>query len=153
MPPLTIAIEDETIPFICEDFSLFKRTLQESRALDDNVIPKLNALTTRSADVKQSCRFFEQSLNVAYRERERLISRCLRIRGDKLAEKRAHLEARPDDADLRNSLLLEESQRSAVQREFTVEEILRERTHSVFQQRCLVHTTIRDFWKVQQKMD
>ncbi|KAI8593504.1 hypothetical protein BDZ88DRAFT_448471 [Geranomyces variabilis] len=107
---LPTPIDDNTIPSICEDFSYFKKALQESRSLDDNATPRLNALTTRSPDVKESCMFFENALNSAYRDRERLIAGCLKISRDKIAQKRARLEADPANQDLRAAITVDESE-------------------------------------------
>ncbi|KAJ3157020.1 hypothetical protein HDU89_002430 [Geranomyces variabilis] len=146
---LPTPIDDDTIPSICEDFSYFKKTLQESRSLDDNATPRLNALTTRSPDVKESCMFFENALNSAYRDRERLIAGCLKISRDKIAQKRARLEADPANQDLRAAITVDESEQRAIASQFTVEEILRERTAAVFKSRCRGIATTKDLFLLQ----
>ncbi|TPX59656.1 hypothetical protein SpCBS45565_g07671 [Spizellomyces sp. 'palustris'] len=140
---------DPTInPSVCEDFSIFKRVLKDLRSLDDNVVPRLNALITRSVDLNKSCRAFYEQLDESYRHRERLISKCKHLTDERIATKRKQLEEQPNDTDLKLSIQADEAKARAINAEFTVEEILRERTSEVFKARCWGTLVSKDFWKV-----
>ncbi|KAI8817908.1 uncharacterized protein EV422DRAFT_197097 [Fimicolochytrium jonesii] len=143
-------LDDRAITTVCQDYSLFKRTLQQSRILEDNIIPRLNGLTTRQPNFRESCQRFEDTLQAAYRSRERLIAECLRVRDERISKNRAKLGpySPEDDSDLSNEIAHDEGQRRAIEREFTVEEILRSRTSNVFKTRCADSTIIKDFWDV-----
>ncbi|KAI9000299.1 caffeine-induced death protein 2-domain-containing protein [Gaertneriomyces semiglobifer] len=119
---------------VCENMSVFKDVLKRLRAFDDNVIPRLNALTTRTENSSKSCQAFYEELQTAYRTRETLISHCVRHNSEKLAMRRSH--ARQDDSTSSMDIATDEARLRAIKVEMTVEAIIRERTAEVFKARC-----------------
>ncbi|RKO93189.1 hypothetical protein BDK51DRAFT_38047 [Blyttiomyces helicus] len=104
---------------------------QEARALDDNIVPRLNTLTTRSPDLKE-------------------------VGGGGSgwgAEKRKTLASDPENADLNRSIQVDEAQRRQIQSEWTVEEIVRDRTREVFRARCRGTSLPKDFWAARRNAD
>ncbi|KAI8810976.1 caffeine-induced death protein 2-domain-containing protein [Cladochytrium replicatum] len=120
----------------CLELSFFKATLKEARILDDNMTPKLNALTTRSTDLDRSCSSFLEQLKVAYASRDRFINRCVKVMRNEVSQRKEALASDPNSRSTKASILVAEAQLRAMENEFTVEEILRDRTWSLFHSRC-----------------
>ncbi|KAJ3093160.1 Coiled-coil domain-containing protein 58 [Quaeritorhiza haematococci] len=127
---------DELDDFACLDLTYFKKALRDARRLDDNIIPRLNGLTTRSPDVKASCEEMKEQLQRSYKSRERFISRCLKVADAQISEKKASLDKDPTNMPLKLSLQVDETQRGQIANEFTVESIIRDRTIGIFRDRC-----------------
>ncbi|KAI8928119.1 caffeine-induced death protein 2 [Entophlyctis helioformis] len=142
---------------VCGDLNYFKQLLRTARAIDDNVIPKLNALTTR-ADRAESCRTFFQTLEEAYTERSSMIRQCLALFDGRIAEskaQRAMLTQGPQTAAagtivaLDSQIRTDEMMKRQIQSEQTIEDIVRSRTHDVFASRCRgVPGTAAHIWAV-----
>merc|ERR1712179_698622 len=114
---------------ICHDFFLFQDSLKKLRVLDDKIIYTLNSsLPTDSFktafDGEQSCKQLHTQLMNSYSSREESINRCIEETALKVQKLRR-----------------EQSLLRQFQTELSVEEIIKERTLKVFNERC------RNFYK------
>jgi hypothetical protein len=73
----------------CLDLTFFKSTMKNLRKFDDNIIPAINAQTTRCSSIKEACAKFKQEIQDNYDIRDKLLSNCI----EKL---QAHVEVCPD---------------------------------------------------------
>ncbi len=65
---------------LCYDLTDFKLWLKEARRMEDNIIPQLNALTTRNADhAQQACDTFQRSIQESHQSRKAMIRQCTEL--------------------------------------------------------------------------
>merc|ERR1711928_229796 len=131
---------------ICHDFFLFQDSLKKLRVLDDKIIYTLNSsLPTDSFktafDGEQSCKQLHNQLMNNYSAREGSISRCIDEAATKVQALRKEKLERPNEISVLQNLRREQSSLRQLQTELSVEEIIKERTLKVFNERC------RNFYK------
>ncbi|CAG8603060.1 20418_t:CDS:2 [Cetraspora pellucida] len=113
----------------CYNLTYFKDIMKEYRKIDDNIILRMNTTDTHS---EQACAEFFKQLTKAYSKREQIINQCLK----ELEKKQKALIDDPYDNDLKNQMFVEESKRRMIGNEITVEEIVRDRSLTVFKNKC-----------------
>ncbi|RIB05937.1 caffeine-induced death protein 2 [Gigaspora rosea] len=125
--------EIEVDSSICYNLTYFKDLMKEYRKIDDNIILRMNTTDTHS---EQACAEFFKQLTKAYSKRGQIINRCLKIIDQELEKKQKALADDPYDNDLKNQMFVEESKRRMISNEITVEEIVRDRSLTVFKNKC-----------------
>ncbi|KAJ3217181.1 Coiled-coil domain-containing protein 58 [Clydaea vesicula] len=129
---------------ICEDLSNFFGTLGGLRKLDDNIIPKLNALTTRSTDLANSCSVYKLMLQENYTKREQLLKGCIEYTKNELEKENAVNNDESKNKTLTKIEVLERNKNieliqkklDKMESEFRVEDIIRDRALEIFKKRC-----------------
>ncbi|XP_068249295.1 protein MIX23 isoform X2 [Palaemon carinicauda] len=116
-------------------------TLRTMRAIDDKIVYQLNLATpTQSfrevSDPTQHCKSFYDQLNEIYEARNTLIHRCLDESYGAIRLAKTEVEKNRDDARAVRNLRTEQNRMRDLQNEMTVEEIVRERSLKVFEERC-----------------
>ncbi|KAH6579979.1 hypothetical protein BASA61_009967 [Batrachochytrium salamandrivorans] len=133
---------DET----CSDLGFIKKLLKTARSIDDNVIPKLNGLSTR-ADHTASCQQFFEALSDSYLQRNRLIHSCIDIVDTRIANSKNSISQ--GNSTLQPLTRSDEILKQQLVSELTVEDIVRSRTHRIFTDRCRsVSGTSADIWSI-----
>ncbi|EGF77973.1 hypothetical protein BATDEDRAFT_27119 [Batrachochytrium dendrobatidis JAM81] len=128
----------------CSDLSFLKQLLKTARSIDDNIIPKLNGVTTR-ADRTESCQIFFQALHDSYQQRHRLIHQCIDYIDDRI-DKSKDMPSTMDSI-VRQKMRLNHVLKLQLESELTVESIVRSRTQAVFNSKCRgVPKTLDNIW-------
>ncbi|RIA89191.1 caffeine-induced death protein 2 [Glomus cerebriforme] len=126
----------------CYNLSYFKDLMKEFRKIDDNIMLKMNTTDTHSKD---ACADFFKKLADAYQKREYVINKCLKILDAELEKKQKALDDDPFDSNLKNQMFVDESKRRMINNEFTVEDIVRERSLTVFKNKCRLFHIPKEF--------
>ncbi|XP_045137728.1 protein MIX23-like [Portunus trituberculatus] len=129
---------DAPTPLSCQDIT---DTLRAMRTIDDKIIYELNLATPtqsfRSAvDPRTHCQELYTQLNKMYSERGSLISQCEDEARGKLRAMQGQLASKRDDPAFMRKLRSEQSKVRELQNETTIEEIIRERSLKVFEEKC-----------------
>nr|XP_045602914.1 protein MIX23-like isoform X1 [Procambarus clarkii] len=123
----------------CEDIT---DTLQAMRAIDDKIIYELNVATPTQSfrnevDPSIHCKsLYDQILNKIYDQRDSMIETCLSESKMKLRSIQLEASHKLDDPRILRRLRTEQSKIRELQNEVTIEEIIRERSLKVFEERC-----------------
>ncbi|XP_042890825.1 protein MIX23-like isoform X2 [Penaeus japonicus] len=122
----------------CEDIT---DTLREMRAIDDKIIYELNLATPTQSfrnevDPRTHCKTLHDQLENTYQQRGSLIEHCMTEAREKVRQMREEVANRRDDSKFMRSLRSEQSRIRELQNEMTIEEIVRERSLKVFEERC-----------------
>jgi hypothetical protein len=67
---------------LCYDLTEFKQWLKEARRMEDNIIPQLNALTTKD---KAACDAFQRSIKASHQSRKAMIHHCTELLTQRLS--------------------------------------------------------------------
>ncbi|KAL3894353.1 MAG: hypothetical protein SGCHY_005326, partial [Lobulomycetales sp.] len=70
-------MDPEELLDICLDLTFFKQRIKELRRFDDNVIPEINARTTRAANRAEECQKIKSQMSENYRQRDELLASCI----------------------------------------------------------------------------
>ncbi|XP_037774191.1 coiled-coil domain-containing protein 58-like isoform X2 [Penaeus monodon] len=116
-------------------------TLKEMRAIDDKIIYELNLATPTQSfrnevDPRIHCKTLYDQLDNTYQRRGALIEHCMSEAREKVRQMREDVATKRDDAKFMRSLRNEQSKIRELQNELTIEEIVRERSLKVFEERC-----------------
>ncbi|KAJ1972227.1 hypothetical protein H4R35_004794 [Dimargaris xerosporica] len=128
----------------CRNLSHFKEYMKELRRLDDNIMIRLNSTNTHSA---AACAELFERLSQAYIRREKAINYCLEVLDGQLTAKQQALDHGMGNASARSALYADDTKRRMIANEFTVEDIVRERSLRVFRDRCRLFTIPEEFEK------
>jgi len=125
----------------CTDFSEFKESLKALRLIDDKIIYKLNTSVPTDSfkhevDAEASCRDLYSQLNKVYKVRDDAIKKCIGEVSDKVKELREQKNKDPDNFDILRSLRKEQTSLRLMQGELSVEEVVKQRSFKVFNERC-----------------
>eukprot|EP00842_Homolaphlyctis_polyrhiza_P002480 jgi/Hompol1/3232/HPOL_006417-RA len=102
-------LKDTAAACSLQELGFFKKLIKASRAIDDNVIPRFNGLSTR-ADVDKACTSFFSALTEAYEQRERAIRQCIFLTDDRIQKAKDSINKNPaDEAMLRLQIRMDES--------------------------------------------
>ncbi|XP_071439866.1 protein MIX23 [Hetaerina americana] len=135
----------------CDDFMEFQEALKKMRELDDKIIYTLNtSLPTESfkanVDATTTCKDLYGQLQNNYQHRESSIKRCISVVADKVRNMKTRRESSPDDVSLLKILRKEQTKLRLLQAELNVEEVVKERSLKVYNERC------RSFFKIPDKV-
>ncbi|KAM7282095.1 protein MIX23 [Ixodes scapularis] len=125
----------------CDDFMAFQEVIKKLRRVDDHIIHTLNTtLPTESFakhhDAPTLCKDLYEQLRRAYAQRDDAIKQCLQQSKDKLNRLQQQRSSQDDDPDIRRKLRKEQSTLRLLQGELNVEEVVRQRSLKVYQERC-----------------
>lgn len=70
-------MDPEELLDICLDLTFFKQRIKELRRFDDNVIPEINARTTRAGNRAEECQKIKSQMSENYRQRDELLASCI----------------------------------------------------------------------------
>ncbi|KAI9099722.1 caffeine-induced death protein 2 [Phlyctochytrium arcticum] len=133
---------------VCEDISLFKKILKDLRSIDDNVVPRLNAVLTRAASPTEACVTFAQQLEQSYESRNRFIGSCVQQNQARAAKAKLAVEE-SDSPEAKMEYLKQQGKVRAMEAELEVERILRQRTSEVYRARCWSTPIKQELWEFQ----
>ncbi|KAJ1921328.1 hypothetical protein H4219_000644 [Mycoemilia scoparia] len=125
----------ELDPSICHNISIFRDIMKRLRKVDDNIILQVNNTNSTSPD---ACRALFEVMANAYTRREEAIRYCTGIIDDDINELKAK-----DKND--SQIYSKEMLKQWVLNERFVEDIVRDRSLSVFKSRCQVFNIPKDF--------
>lgn len=119
-------------------------TLKAMRAIDDKIIYQLNLATPTQSfrgavDPTNHCKTLYGQLNQTYEERGALIDRCLNESRETIRMIKTDAgkpESKRNEGAFTRQLRVEQNRMRDLQNELTVEEIIRERSLKVFEERC-----------------
>ncbi|XP_061613614.1 protein MIX23 [Phyllopteryx taeniolatus] len=139
-----MAAPDRTLN--CEDFSMFQEVLKLMRTMDDRIVHALNTTVptvsfSGKVDATQTCKQLYKSMMEAHLSRDKAIKACITHTSEVVGQLR---EARAKDgADMAvmKQLRKEQTKLKLMQSELNVEEVVNDRSHKVFNERCRIHYT------------
>lgn len=126
----------------CLDIIGFQDYLKRLRTVDDTIILNLNSTVTTSSTAKETekntsnCLLFRNQLNEAYNDRDQVIDVCLaeaRAKVSQLKELKAQNES---DLNVQKELKRHQTRLRMIEKELTVEQIIRDRSLKALQERC-----------------
>ncbi|KAK7083159.1 Coiled-coil domain-containing protein 58 [Halocaridina rubra] len=122
----------------CEDIA---DTLRLMRSIDDKIVYQLNLATPTQSfrgvvDPANHCKGLYDQLNDTYLERGSLIEKCLNESREVIRSVKTEVESKRNDPSLLRKLRTEQNRMRDLQNELIVEEIVRERSLKVFEERC-----------------
>ncbi|EDV24890.1 uncharacterized protein TRIADDRAFT_56277 [Trichoplax adhaerens] len=131
----------EKITINCHNFSQFQDALRTLRKIDDTIIYKLNnSVPTTSfegeVDAGAQCKDLHRQLTAAYVDRENTIRSCIKTVSNRVTTLRDQRDKDPDDLDAMKELREEQWKLRQMQNELGVEEVVRNRSLKVFNERC-----------------
>ncbi|KAM7308847.1 protein MIX23 [Ixodes scapularis] len=123
------------------DRLVLQEVIKKLRRVDDHIIHTLNTtLPTESFakhhDAPTLCKDLYEQLRRAYAQRDDAIKQCLQQSKDKLNRLQQQRSSQDDDPDIRRKLRKEQSTLRLLQGELNVEEVVRQRSLKVYQERC-----------------
>ncbi|XP_042224098.1 protein MIX23-like isoform X3 [Homarus americanus] len=127
-----------TTPVSCEDIT---DTLQAMRAIDDKIIYELNLATPTQSfrnevNPENHCRTLHERLSKTYEHRGAMIETCLNESRVKVRSLQAEALHKKENPQILRKIRSEQSRIRELQNEVTIEEIIRERSLRVFEERC-----------------
>ena len=136
---------------LCEDFLAFEEEIKKLRKIDDNIVYALNtSIATESIRIREGdasnptarCSHLWSQLQHSYNEREQLIKSCVKVTSEKLQNLRAQRDgqvqtsAQLDPIALSKQLRNQQTQLRLLQKELSVEEVIKERSTKLFHEKC-----------------
>eukprot|EP00112_Aurelia_sp_Birch-Aquarium-sp1_P021358 Seg5736.2 transcript_id=Seg5736.2/GoldUCD/mRNA.D3Y31 product="Coiled-coil domain-containing protein 58" protein_id=Seg5736.2/GoldUCD/D3Y31 len=125
----------------CADFSEFKESLKTLRLIDDKIIYKLNTSVPTDSfkheiDAESRCRDLYKQLKEVYSMRDQAIKRCIEEVSGNIKNLREQREKDPDNYDTMKNIRKEQTSLRLMQSEISVEEVVKQRSLKVFNERC-----------------
>ncbi|KAJ8917124.1 hypothetical protein NQ315_012614 [Exocentrus adspersus] len=123
----------------CADFSEFQETLKNMRKTDDIIVNTINSVIPTDSfhpDSLAACKNLHEQLDEGNIKREKHIKNCISFTADKVKRLREQREANADDFLLKKELRAEQTKLRMLQVELTVEDLIKQRTAKVFNERC-----------------
>lgn len=130
----------------CEDFLQFQDTLKKMRDVDDKIVYILNSsLPTASFKPEVGpvavCQDLYSQLGTSYSNRSNQINKCIHNSAERIRSLKSQYETDDNNIDVLKKLKKEQNKLRMLKTEVNVEEVLKERTLKVFNDRC------RNFYK------
>ncbi|CAH1154893.1 unnamed protein product [Phaedon cochleariae] len=123
----------------CPDYSEFQETLRSMRKPHDIIVNTINAVVSTHSlptDDTVACKNLHEKLGAGNSQREKFIRNCITITTDRVKQLKEHREAHLDDLQISKQLRAEQTKLRMLQVELTVEDLIKERTAKVFNERC-----------------
>lgn len=136
---------------LCEDFLAFEEEIKKLRKIDDNIVYALNtSIATESIRAREGdasnptgrCSDLWSQLHRSYNEREQLIKSCVKVTSENLQNLRAQRDGQVqangklDPIALSKQLRNQQTQLRLLQKELSVEEVIKERSTKIFHEKC-----------------
>ncbi|KAF5903625.1 coiled-coil domain-containing protein 58 [Clarias magur] len=121
-----------------------EEVLKAMRTVDDRIVHALNTTVptvsfSGKVDATQTCKDLYESLMEAHRSRDKAIKTCIVSTSEAVGRLR---EARAKDSDnlsIIRQLRKEQNKLKLMQSELNVEEVIKDRSLKVFNERCRIH--------------
>ncbi|CAG9772978.1 unnamed protein product [Ceutorhynchus assimilis] len=123
----------------CPDFSEFQEALKTMRKTDDIIVNTINsAIPTDSfhANENAACHSIYEQIHQGHQKREHLIKNCISLTSTNVMRLKNEREIKADDLQLSKSLRTEQTKLRMLQVELSVEDLIKERSMKVFNERC-----------------
>ncbi|XP_034243761.1 coiled-coil domain-containing protein 58 [Thrips palmi] len=125
----------------CADFQLFQANLKVMRDIDDKIINTLNSklptnFSRNDVNPSTTCKELFTELSSTYAHREKVIKGCITLSANRIKLLAGEKDADPDNASILKDLRKEQTKLRMLQSELGVEEVVKERSLKVFQERC-----------------
>ncbi|KAI8502684.1 protein MIX23-like [Branchiostoma floridae x Branchiostoma belcheri] len=129
------------ISVTCDDFLEFQEALKKFRTIDDKIVYQLNtAIPTSSfadkVNAGTQCKSLYEELSQGHVQRENAIRKCIQQVSQQVAKLRQARETDHDNINLLKQLRKEQTKLRLMQQEMNVEEVVRDRSLKIFQERC-----------------
>ncbi|CAH2071230.1 unnamed protein product, partial [Iphiclides podalirius] len=126
---------------ICPDFLEFQDILKKMRVLDDKIVYTLNSsIPTESfkkkVDATAVCQELYVQIQKGHEERENVIKNCIVVTAETVKKLKSVKENNPEDFDVMKSLKTEQRKLRLLQTELSVEEVIKEKTSKLFNEKC-----------------
>ncbi|CAG2102409.1 unnamed protein product [Medioppia subpectinata] len=116
--------------------------LKKSRKIDDNIIHLLNtslptdSFANKTSDAGHQCKHLYHQIQDSYSQREKSIKQCISVVSTRVKQLKDKRQANDEDLDVMKSLRKEQTRLRLMQNELNVEEVVKDRTLKVFDERC-----------------
>lgn len=123
----------------CADFSEFQEALKTMRRSDDIIINTINSVVPTGsfhADEAAACKDIFNQINQGHEKRENLIRNCISYTTNNVKRLKVERENKTDDIQLNKSLRAEQTKLRMLQVEISVEDLIKERSIKVFNEKC-----------------
>ncbi|XP_018327881.1 coiled-coil domain-containing protein 58 [Agrilus planipennis] len=123
----------------CADFSLFEEMLKNMRRMDDLIINTLNTVIPTDSfhpDGKAACLDLKKQLDDSYTKREDALKHCITVTTNDVRKLKASRENDSNNLQLLKQLKAEQTKLKMLRVELGAEELIKERTTKVFNERC-----------------
>ncbi|XP_076868787.1 protein MIX23 [Brachyhypopomus gauderio] len=130
----------------CEDFSMFQEVLKVMRTIDDRIVHALNTTVPTASfsgkvDASKTCKDLYESLMEAHLSRDKAIKTCIRETSAVIGQLREERAKDNDNLSLIKQLRKEQTKLKLMQSELNVEEVVKDRSLKVFNERCRIFYT------------
>lgn len=132
---------DLTQRVVCSDFQLFQSNLKLMRDIDDKIINTFNAklptnFKREEVDPVSTCKELFSELSSTYANRETAIKGCITFSASRIQELAHEKEKDPNNTSVLKELRHEQTKLRMLRSELSVEEVVKERSLKVFNERC-----------------
>ncbi|KRT83000.1 hypothetical protein AMK59_4527 [Oryctes borbonicus] len=123
----------------CGDFRDFQDALKEMRRVDDLIVNTINSVIPTDSfhpDAKKSCKDLYEQIETGNNKREAAIKNCITVSADRVKKLKEQRESNLSDIQLSKELRAEQTKLRMLRVELSVEELVKQRTAKVFNERC-----------------
>ncbi|XP_019874035.2 protein MIX23 [Aethina tumida] len=123
----------------CPDISDFQDALKNLRKPEDIIVSTINDVIPTNSfhkDEENACKDLHAQLKEGHEKRDNLIKNCILVTTDRVKKLKEERELKTDDIQVNKLLKQEQTKLRMLQVELTVEELIRQRTLKVFNERC-----------------
>ncbi|KAF7271530.1 coiled-coil domain-containing 58 [Rhynchophorus ferrugineus] len=123
----------------CADFSEFQDALKAMRKSDDIIVNTINSVVPTGsfrADESAACKAIYEQIQDGHLKRENLIKNCITFTTNNVKRLKNEREAKADDIQLSKILRAEQTKLRMLQVELSVEDLIKERSLKVFNEKC-----------------
>ncbi|KAL1506130.1 hypothetical protein ABEB36_005552 [Hypothenemus hampei] len=123
----------------CPDFSEFQEALKSMRKADDIIVNTINSVIPTDSfhtDHSESCKSIFQQIKQGHDNRENYIKNCITYTTSNIKKLKNERESKADDFNITKSLKSEQTKLRMLKVELTVEDLIKERSMKVFNERC-----------------
>ncbi|XP_051171678.1 protein MIX23 [Leptopilina boulardi] len=126
----------------CIDFLEFQDSLKKMRQMDDKIIYLLNTILPTDSfrgqvDPTNQCKNLFQQIQTEHSQREIAIKKCLDISRERVKNLKSQKDAAAqDDITILKQLRKEQSTLRLLESELSVEEVVKKRTISAYNEKC-----------------
>ncbi|XP_066252145.1 protein MIX23 [Euwallacea similis] len=122
----------------CPDLSEFQETLKQMRKADDIIVNTINSVIPTDsfhADQTTACKSIYQQIQQGHDKREGFIRNCISFTLGNIKRLKSERDNKADNDDSK-SLRSEQTKLRMLQVELTVEDLIKQRSVKVFNERC-----------------
>ncbi|XP_028128586.1 protein MIX23 [Diabrotica virgifera virgifera] len=123
----------------CPDIGEFEDALKAMRKPHDLIINTINTVVPTDSfhvDPVESCKKLYESLETGNKQREDFIKNCITVTSERVRKMKEQRDSNANDIQLSKQLRTEQTTLRVLQVELTVEDLIRQRTAKVFNEKC-----------------